>query len=479
MPELDLLTRQLDTAISALKNERDVRFARSLRDQHASGQKPLSANQLYWAKTMIERSGQQATSTTFDKIDDDIFASGTTRTPKHLCAKAREAVSTGSILAAIRLQREGTGCTLAEAKQDVDYAKSLMVTGQDHTIAGSSEPVTANVQPKSYELRGKDLEECLYKIVNPRLEELVTQVDASAEARQEAFNKNAAKSIAQAVVVEAIKRLDARVPRQVNIVVSRPDGTTHTESGPQHPQYEELLRMASLRKDDGYVPGIFLAGERGSGKTTGCRNAAKALGMKWYANGAVSMAHEMLGWIDATGNYHRTPFRDAFEHGGFYTFDEVDRSDTNALLAVNPHLANGEAAFPDGIVVRHKDCIITATGNTWGLGGTLEFSGACKLDEAFLSRFEVKLPWDVDKTFERKLVGNPRDARGVDWYDYVEAARQRIREAGIKYTIDSRAAIAGARMITQLGYVCEQAAQQTYLASMKPDQRKIVQGLAA
>jgi len=333
-------------------------------------------------------------------------------------------------------------------------------------------PATAHVT-KSFEVKGEDLEQCLTKIVEPRLQDLVAQVDASAEARQEAFNKNAAKSIAQAVVVEAIKRLDARVPRQVNIVVSRPDGSTHTETGPQHPQYEELLRMASLRKDDGYVPGIFLAGERGSGKTTGCRNAAKALGMKWYANGAVSMAHEMLGWIDATGNYHRTPFRDAFELGGFYTFDEVDRSDTNALLAVNPHLANGEAAFPDGIVVRHKDCIITATGNTWGLGGTLEFSGACKLDEAFLSRFEVKLPWDVDTNFERKLVAND------DWYTYISEARRRIREAGIKYTIDSRAAIAGAKMVSQLGYTFDRAAQQTYLASMKPDQRKIVQGLNA
>ena len=69
----DVLTEQLDAAISSLKNERDVRFARSLRDQHVAGQKPLSANQLYWAKTMIERSGQQATSTTFDKTDADIF----------------------------------------------------------------------------------------------------------------------------------------------------------------------------------------------------------------------------------------------------------------------------------------------------------------------------------------------------------------------------------------------------------------------
>jgi hypothetical protein len=30
------------------------------------------------------------------------------------------------------------------------------------------------------------------------------------------------------------------------------------------------------------------------------------------------MPHEMLGFIDAAGHYHRTPFRDAHEHGGIF-----------------------------------------------------------------------------------------------------------------------------------------------------------------
>jgi hypothetical protein len=475
MSETDQLTRQLDVAISTLKNERDVRFARSLRDQHASGTKPLSANQLYWAKTMIERSGQRAVETTFAKVEDDIFSSATARTPKALCDVAQTLLRQGKYLEAISAQAERQRVLRADAKQDVDHAKSLMVNGEDPTIDGSTQPqVAPTTAPRLVlEVKGEDLEACLAKIVTPQIEALGKQISDDAQARQEGFNKGAAKVIAQQVVTEALKRLDARVPRQVNIIITRPDGSTHTETGPQHPQYEELLRMLSLRKDDGYVPGIFLAGERGSGKTTGLKNAAKALGMTWYANGAISMAHEVLGWTDANGIYHRTPFRNAYEYGGLYTADEVDRSDNSALLAINPHLANNEAAFPDGMIKRHPDCIITATGNTWGLGGSLEFSGACKLDEAFLSRFEIKLPWDVDATFERKLVGNN------DWYEYVTAARQRIREAGIKYTIDSRAAIAGAKMVSQLGYTFDKAATQTYLASLKPDQRHIVQGLAA
>jgi hypothetical protein len=133
-----------------------------------------------------------------------------------------------------------------------------------------------------------------------------------------------------------------------------PSGETRDVDGPVHPNFPLLLRMAQARDTDGYHINIFLSGEASSGKTTACKLLAKAIDRKWYFNGAISMPHEMLGFIDAAGNYHRTPFRDAYEHGGVYTFDEVDRSDPTALLAINPHLANGVATFPDGQIKRQK-----------------------------------------------------------------------------------------------------------------------------
>ena len=424
----DPLANDFAQAITRLCNPRDRRFAQSLFDQHRSG-KPLSANQMYWAKTLIERSGNAATQTDFGtSVAEDIFA---------------DKMPTLSDLAA------ETAATLTQNERDKPALNATNAT---------------------------EFEKIVERILGTVKADLVEQNDtreANLAARQEAFNKNAAKSIAQACVTEALKQLDARVPRQVIVKVERHDGTQHEVEGLQHPNFAKLLQYCTLRKHDGYVPGIMLAGERGSGKTTGCRNVAQAFGTTWYSNGAISDPIEMLGYKDANGNYHTTPFRQAFEFGGLYTFDEVDRSDPNAVLAVNPHLANNEAAFPDGMVKRHKDCIITATANTWGLGGSLEFAGANKLDEAFLSRFEIKLPWDVDKQFERKIVNNNA------WMDYVEAARQRVREAGLKYTIDSRAALAGATMISQLGYTFEQAADDTFLASLKNDQRKIIRGLAA
>ena len=235
-----------------------------------------------------------------------------------------------------------------------------------------------------------------------------------------------------------------------------------------HPNFPTLCRMASAFGDDGYVPGIFISGEASSGKTYACKMLAKALSLPWHFNGAISMPHEMLGFIDGAGKYHRTPFREAYEHGGIYTFDEVDRSDPNALLAVNPHLANGIAEFPDGQINRHPDCVIICTANTWGTGADAQYVGANKLDAAFLSRFPVKLSWNIDETFERSIVHNDL------WCARVQAARKRAREAGLKVMIDVRANQAGAALI-EAGMSHDDAARSTYLAGLKPEQIQMIE----
>jgi hypothetical protein len=253
------------------------------------------------------------------------------------------------------------------------------------------------------------------------------------------------------------------------IEILRPDATVHRIEGIVHPQFELLVKLATSRDANGYVPGIFIAGEASSGKTTGCKMLFESLGMEWGCNGAISQPHEMLGFIDGNGKYHTTPFRERYEHGGGYTFDEVDRSDANALLAVNPHLAGNVAAFPDGMIKRHKDFILTMTANTWGLGGSSDYAGATRLDAAFLSRAPSRLMWNIDEPFETHICGNE------SWALRVQAARRRARDAGIKVMICSRMTIAGAAHIAN-GMTPDQAAACTYLANLKPDQRAIVEG---
>lgn len=280
-----------------------------------------------------------------------------------------------------------------------------------------------------------------------------------------------AKVDVDAVAAIVLKQMEARAPRKVEIVVKQAESKTSKKvAGPTHAKFEHLLRTASVRLPGGFAPGIFLQGEASSGKTTGARMLSEALDLKWHFNGAISFPHEMLGFIDGAGKYHRTPFREAYEHGGVYTFDEVDRSDPVALLAVNPHLANGVATFPDKQVKRHKDCIIVCTANTWGLGADANYSGATKLDAAFLSRFPVRISWDIDPELETQIVSNS------EWLNRVRAARQRARTMGLKVLIDTRAAQAGAALV-EAGYTMDEAASMTYLANLKPEQRKQVEGL--
>ena len=277
-------------------------------------------------------------------------------------------------------------------------------------------------------------------------------------------------SIDQKVVVEQVmKEMEKRVPREVKIIVaSDAKDKGKVLKGPLHKQFVHLLKAANIRLPQGYAPGIFLQGEASSGKTTGGRQLAEALGLKWYFNGAISFPHEMLGFIDGAGKYHRTPFRDAYEFGGVYTFDEVDRSDPVALLAVNPHLANGVATFPDGQIKRHKNCIIICTANTWGLGGDGQYSGATKLDAAFLSRFPIKLNWDIDADLEDAIVSNK------EWMARVRNARAKARVHGLKVMIDTRTAQAGSELIAA-GYTMDEAANFTYMANLKPEQRIQIQ----
>lgn len=265
-------------------------------------------------------------------------------------------------------------------------------------------------------------------------------------------------------ITEALKGVPA-----VRIECKGFDGQIRNVDGHQHPAFKRLLTAASSRMANGYAPNVWLAGPAGSGKTHAGHMLADAMGLAFHLNGAISMPHELLGFIDAAGNYHRTPFRDAYEHGGIYMFDEVDGSDNSAILALNAALANGHATFPDMKIKRHPACIIVASANTWGLGATAEYVGRAKIDAAFLSRFPVRIGWEYDTALEVAISGNEQFARRVI------AARERARAAGLKVLIDPRASQAGAALIAA-GMKPDEAAEFTYLANLSKDQRKIVEG---
>lgn len=213
--------------------------------------------------------------------------------------------------------------------------------------------------------------------------------------------------------------------------------------GSQHKRFAALLKACNARLRDGSRLNIWLAGPAGSGKTSAAHAVAKALSLPFYSNGALILGYQVTGFVDASGRYHTTAFREAWEHGGVYLFDEIDASAPNAVIELNTALANGAMTFPDRAeqVPRHKDCVILAGANTFGRGATGDYNARAKQDEAFLSRF-VMMDWPIDEAFERQLCGN------VDWVSKVQAARGKLANAGIRnLTITPRATFYGEALI--------------------------------
>jgi MoxR-like ATPase len=187
----------------------------------------------------------------------------------------------------------------------------------------------------------------------------------------------------------------------------------------QHFQFPDLL----LYLQQGLH--VFLVGGASTGKTFAAEQAALALSRKFHAQGAVTYAHELLGYIDAHSKYVRTQFREAFEHGGLILLDEFDASSSEAALVINSALANGFCSFPDGVIPRHENFLCVVGANTDGSGATMSYSGRARLDGAFLDRF-VMLEWGIDPEIEKgKAKGQ------AQWLAAVRAVRAWMAQRGV------------------------------------------------
>ncbi len=239
-------------------------------------------------------------------------------------------------------------------------------------------------------------------------------------------------------VYDLIESVSDQKARDINVISKT--GTV-TITGIQHKQFEELLSVVSSCDTNGNNNlNIWLTGMPGTGKTVAAQKTAEALGMNFYCNGSIANKYELTGFKDAHGNYQSTPFRDAWEFGGVYLFDEVDGSVPSAVLAFNSALANGIMAFPDGMMKRHKDCIIIAAANTSGQGATAELVGRMKQDAAFLDRF-IFINWEIDTDLEKVIAQND------DWTAYVQKVRNNVHTKGVKVMITPRATFFGSQLL--------------------------------
>lgn len=184
----------------------------------------------------------------------------------------------------------------------------------------------------------------------------------------------------------------------------------------------------------------YLVGPAGSGKTTLAEQVAKALKCEFYMEARVTSEFKLIGFIDAQGKVVRTQFREAYEKGGVFLFDEVDASDADAMTAFNAALANGRCAFPDKLVTRHKDFVAIAAGNTFGRGADRQYVGRNQLDAATLDRFVI-LEVDYDEVLERELAADAK------WVKRVQAVRAAVTVEKVRHIVSPRASIVGAQLL--------------------------------
>lgn len=256
------------------------------------------------------------------------------------------------------------------------------------------------------------------------------------------------------LVDERVKALESAAANRIEIVIrDDSDNVLKRVTGVQHKKFPLLVRFATALAPE--RRNIWMQGPAGAGKTHSWEELAKLLGLTFEYIGAIDSPYKLSGHHNANGIYLPTAFRRAYENGGVILLDEVDAGDPRALLEINAALANKRAAFPDGMVDRHDNCIIGCAANTWGYGGDAAYVGRNRIDVAFLTRF-VKMNWDYDEDLERMISGEPGE-----WVDVVHTVRRAVFTKGAQgIVISPRASQFGCELL-RAGFSNEEVVEAT------------------
>ncbi len=194
---------------------------------------------------------------------------------------------------------------------------------------------------------------------------------------------------------------------------------------------------------------LYLVGPTGSGKShlAGQIAEVQAKINGWsearffpYSTGRETSRFDLLGYMDANGNYIKGILREPFENGGLLLLDEIDSGSPAVLTVLNAALANGHCSFPDAVVKRHKDFRCIAAANTWGNGYDSEYVGRNKIDAATLNRFvQLEMPYDLK--LEAAL------ASDSTFCELLQLARRAIFELKIKHILSPRQVIDGCKLL--------------------------------
>lgn len=229
------------------------------------------------------------------------------------------------------------------------------------------------------------------------------------------------------------------------------DGKTVDIQGTVNKAFPQLMAMLTAGAP-GKRLNIALPGPAGSGKSFMAVQAAEAmeLAIGIISFGPITDTSKLFGYMDANGNYVRTPFREIWEHGGIFLADEMDNAHPGLLAELNQALAGDIAAFADGMVKRHPEFRCIATMNTFGKGPDRLYAGRNQLDAATLNRF-VWLEVGYDQALETKMAlayaTDETEALIMRWVNYVQAVRAKAEDQKLALVFGPRNTEQGAMLL--------------------------------
>lgn len=296
-------------------------------------------------------------------------------------------------------------------------------------------------------------------------------IDALAAQQTQTLDVDQVRSIARDVAeTVALELIDGAVRP---VVIQIPDVGEFKIAEQTHRDFERVCRMVGV----GVHP--MLVGPAGTGKSTLAHQVANALQRPF---GAISLhpqmaASQLFGFIDASGTYRGTPFRECYEQGGVFLFDEIDNGHPGVLAGINQALANGECAFADGMVKRHDDFVAIAAANTFGTGPNAQYVGRNQLDAATLDRF-ARVELLIDEKLETSLVRSVLEEEPAHaWLTTVRAMRANVDRGALRVIVSPRTSIEGAKLI-RAGFTPREAADAKVLSGLSADLlAKVVDGV--
>ncbi len=261
--------------------------------------------------------------------------------------------------------------------------------------------------------------------------------DAIAPLVQEKMKSTLDENKVKKIVADAIS--EHATPRVLE-VKNLDTGDIATIATP-HKDLEKLLYFIGKRQH------VYLYGPAGSGKSTAAQHCAEALKIEF---GYISLNPQtpdsrILGFVDAGGTYRETSFYKCYKNGGIFCIDEMDNASASLLTTLNSMLENGHGAFPNGLVQRHDNFVLVATGNTNGRGGNPMFPERRPFDAAFAERFTF-LFWDYDGELE-KSVALSINPNARNWINYVKKLREYCAKNYPRVLVSPRASFKGAEYL--------------------------------